>query len=79
MKDHKDVEEQAIMTARQLVSYADCATNQDKANVLMKLVSVCGVEMCRLVGFSEAIARMQGTTNFIYSLSAKGKGAINGQ
>ncbi|WP_446807994.1 hypothetical protein ACH50O_11805 [Methylomonas sp. 2BW1-5-20] len=71
MKDHKDVEEQAIMVARQLISYSECATEQDKANVLMKLVSVCGVEMCRTVGFSEAITRMQGTTDFIANLPAR--------
>jgi hypothetical protein len=71
VKDHKDVEENAIMVARQLISYAECATEQDKANVLMKLVSVCGVEMCRTVGFSEAITRMQGTTDFIANLPAR--------
>lgn len=71
MRDHKDVEEQAIMVARQLVSYAECATEQDKANVLMKLVSVCGVEMCRTVGFFETIARLRGTTEFIAKLPAR--------
>lgn len=47
------------------VNACSCQTNEDVANVLMKLVSVCGVGMCAVVGHADAVARMQSTTNFI--------------
>lgn len=47
------------------VNSCGCQTNEDVANVLMKLVSVCGVGMCAVVGNADAVARMQGTTAFV--------------
>jgi len=42
------------------------ARHKDVANVLMKLASVCGVGMCAVSGHDDAVARMQGVTDFIY-------------
>jgi hypothetical protein len=47
------------------VNACNCKTQEDVANVLMKLASVCGVGMCAVVGHADAVARMQGTTDFI--------------
>lgn len=47
------------------VNACNCQTTEDVANVLMKLVSVCGVGMCAVVGHADAVSRMQGTTDFI--------------
>lgn len=38
---------------------------EDAANVLMKLASMCGLAMCAVVGQEEAVNRMQGATNHI--------------
>lgn len=47
------------------VNSCGCEDAQDVANVLMKLASMCGLGMCATVGRQEAVARMQGTTDFI--------------
>lgn len=62
-------QEEAEALARQhmtdYVNSCNCQTEEDVANVLMKLVSVCGIGMCAVVGNADAVARMQGTTNFV--------------
>lgn len=73
MKDHMEIEKRAVMLLAQLVAEAECETNEDRANVMMKMASVCGVSMCRVVGHSEAVLRMQGTTDFILSIQAINK------
>ena len=40
-------------------------TPEDVCNVLMKLVSVCGLGMCAVGGREDAVARLQGTTAYI--------------
>jgi len=47
------------------VNQCKCETAEDVANVLMKLVSMCGLGMCAVVGKEESVARLQGTTDYI--------------
>lgn len=47
------------------VNSCACQTNEDVANVLMKLASVCGVSMCAVVGYRDAVARLEGVAGFI--------------
>lgn len=42
-----------------------CQNPQDVADALMTLVSMCGLGMCATVGQPEAVARLQGTTDYI--------------
>jgi coenzyme F420-reducing hydrogenase gamma subunit len=62
-------QQEAEKRSRQLmmdyVNSCECQTNEDVANVLMKLISVCGVGMCAVVGNVDAVARMQSTTDFV--------------
>ena len=63
--------EAEILARKHMQDYlnsCNCKTSEDVANVLMKLVSVCGCGMCVVVGNVDAVARMQGTTDFIKSL-----------
>ncbi|WP_295441577.1 hypothetical protein [uncultured Thiodictyon sp.] len=47
------------------VNACGCNTPEDSANVMMKLVSMCGLAMCAVVGQPEAVDRLQGTTDYI--------------
>lgn len=47
------------------VAACGCDTPQDVGNVLMKLVSMCGLGMCATVGQTEAVARIEGTALYI--------------
>lgn len=47
------------------VNACECQSAEDVANVLMKLTSMCGLGMCAVVGQPEAVARLQGTTDYI--------------
>lgn len=47
------------------VNSCGCQTNEDVANVLMKLASMCGVGMCAVVGYRDAVARLEGVAGFI--------------
>lgn len=58
-------EKLAINVVQDYVNQCDCETNEDVANVLMKLASVCGISICAVVGKHEAVARMEGTAEFI--------------
>lgn len=61
-------QEAEILARQHMTDYVNscgCQTTEDVANVLMKLVSVCGVGMCAVVGNADAVARMQGTTDFV--------------
>jgi hypothetical protein len=66
--------EQAELLAQQrmqdYVNACGCETHEDVANVLMKLVSMCGLGMCAVVGQEEAVARLQGTTDYIATTQA---------
>ena len=61
----KKAEQLASKILEDYVNACECKDEQDVANVLMKLVSLCGLAMCAVVGQKEAIERMQGTTNYI--------------
>ena len=54
---------QAMM--QDYVKACDCQSVDDVANALMKLASMCGLGMCAVVGQPEAVARLQGTTDYI--------------
>lgn len=47
------------------VNSCRCDTPQDVANALMKLVSMCGLGMCAVVGQPEAVSRLEGTAAHI--------------
>jgi|LakMenE18May11ns_1017448.scaffolds.fasta_scaffold8374605_2 hypothetical protein len=60
--------EAEILAKQAMTDYVNschCQNQVDVANVLMKLVSVCGVGMVATVGHSDAVARMQGATDYI--------------
>lgn len=61
----KEVEPLAQQMMQDYVKACGCDSTQDVANVLMKLVSMCGLGMCATVGQSEAVDRLQGTTDYI--------------
>ena len=58
-------EELAQHYMEQYVKACNCQTNQDVANVLMKLTSMCGLGMMAIVGQDEAVARIEGDAQFI--------------
>lgn len=62
-----EAEKLANKTVEDYVNACGCQNEQDVANVLMKLASMCGLGMCAVVGQDEAVARLQGTTNHIAS------------
>lgn len=61
----KEAEELAQKMMQDYVAQCKCNSNKGVANVLMKLASMCGLGMCAVVGQPEAVARLQGTTNYI--------------
>ena len=65
MITQKEAEKLAKQHMTDYVNACNCQTQEDVANVLMKLASVCGVGMCAVVGYADSVARMQGITDFI--------------
>jgi hypothetical protein len=65
MITQKEAEKLAKQHMTDYVNACNCQTQEDVANVLMKLASVCGVGMCAVVGYADSVARMQGITYFI--------------
>lgn len=63
----EEAEKLATDAVESYVNQCGCLNDQDAANALMKLASMCGVAMCAVVGQDEAVARLQGTTNHIAS------------
>lgn len=61
----KDAEKLAQKTMQDYVEQCKCNSNEDVANVLMKLVSMCGLGMCAVSGREDAVSRLQGATNYI--------------
>lgn len=55
---------------QEYVNACGCGTPQDVANVLMKLVSMCGLGMCAVVGREEAVARLRGTADYVETTEA---------
>lgn len=64
----KDADALAHSTIENYVACCHCRTPQDMANVLMKLASMSGLAMMAVVGKEEAIDRLTGTTNHLYSV-----------
>lgn len=58
-------EELAKKAMQDYVNKCGCNTVEDVGNVLMKLVSMCGLGMCAVGGKADAVARLQGTTDYI--------------
>ena len=61
----QQAEHLANKTIEDYVNACGCRNEQDVANVLMKLASMCGLGMCAVVGQPEAASRMQGTADYI--------------
>jgi hypothetical protein len=61
----QDAEKLANKTIEDYVNACGCRNEQDVANVLMKLSSMCGLGMCAVVGQVEAVDRMRGTADHI--------------
>jgi Lon protease-like protein len=50
---------------QEYVKQCECDTNEDVANVLMKMVSMCGLGMCAVVGQADAVDRLESTAAYI--------------
>lgn len=61
----KEAEALAQTAMQNYVNACGCNSPQDVANVLMKLVSMCGLGMCAVVGQPEAVERLEGTAAYI--------------
>ena len=61
----QEAEALAQKTMHDYVNACKCDTTQDVGNVLMKLVSMCGLGMCATVGHAEAVERLEGTAAYI--------------
>jgi len=60
-----EAEALAQKTMQEYVAQCDCLTPEDVGNVLMKLVSMCGLGMCATVGQRDAVKRLQETAAYI--------------
>lgn len=60
----------AHKTMQDYVNACKCDTTQDVGNVLMKLVSMCGLGMCAVVGQPEAVDRLEGAVAYIAKTQA---------
>ena len=60
-----DAESLAQQMMQDYVNKCGCASHEDVANVLMKLVSMCGLGMCAVVGQGEAVKRLEQTAAYI--------------
>ena len=61
----QEAEALAQKTMQDYVNACKCENAQDVANALMKLVSMCGLGMCAVVGQPEAVDRLEGTAAYI--------------
>lgn len=66
----QECEALAQQVMQDYVNKCGCANQQDVANVLMKLVSMCGLGMCAVVGQAEAVSRLQGTADHVAATQA---------
>jgi len=60
-----EAEALATTAMQQYINACHCDSREDIANVLMKLVSVCGIGMSAVVGRDDAADRLIGTANYI--------------
>jgi hypothetical protein len=65
MITEQDAEKLAQAVMQDYVNRCQCNTKEDVANALMKLTSMCGLGMCAVVGKDDAVARLQGTADYI--------------
>ena len=61
----KEAEALAQAAMQSYVKDCKCANQEEVANALMKLASMCGLGMCAVVGRNEAVDRLIGTANHI--------------
>ena len=61
----KQAESLAQQTVQDYVNKCGCRTAEDVGNVLMKLVSMCGLGMCAVGGKVDAVSRLRGTAEYI--------------
>jgi hypothetical protein len=61
----QEAEALAQQTMQQYVASCGCDSREDIANALVKLISMCGLGMCAVIGQPEAVAWLQGTTDYI--------------
>lgn len=66
----QEAEALAQQAMQRYVADCKCETPQDVGNALMKLVSMCGLGMCATIGQEEAVARLQGTSEYISTTQA---------
>ncbi|WP_374499118.1 hypothetical protein [Zoogloea sp.] len=57
----KQAEALAQTSVQDYVNKCGCQTTEDIGNVLMKLVSLCGLAMCAVGGKVDAVARLKAT------------------
>ena len=69
----KEAEALAQKAMQEYVNACKCDTPQDVGNALMKMVSMCGLGMCAVVGQQEAVARLEGTAAYV----AKSQAGVN--
>jgi hypothetical protein len=55
----------AQKTMQDYVNACKCDSADDVANALMKLVSMCGLGMCAVVGQPETVDRLKGVAAYI--------------
>jgi hypothetical protein len=60
----------AAAAVQKYVKACKCATQDDVANSLMKLVSIVGIGMCVTMGHANAVARLQAATDYIKTTQA---------
>lgn len=65
MITQNDAEALANKVVQDYVNTCNCETEEDMANVLMKLFSMCGLAMVAVSGHSEGVARMVATVEYI--------------
>lgn len=60
----------AQKTMQDYVNSCKCDSADDVANALMKLVSMCGLGMCAVVGQPEAVDHLEGAVAYIAKTQA---------
>ena len=66
----KEADKLAQEALQDYVNKCQCESDQDAANVIMKMTSLCGMAMCALVGHAEAVERMVDTTEYVNQTQA---------
>lgn len=70
MVTQDEAEALAQQAMQDYVAKCGCNSTEEVGNALMKLVSMCGLGMCAIVGQPEAVARLEGTAAYIAKTQA---------